>query len=129
MSASLTDAPLQQSSFMFEGRSVQPWNITTPEFGSQWGQFRSENKTTIGPSSVRTLVELSSRVTGQLSMHMVEMISATNEGIVAGQLSNSDTKFCMHIKLRTSGQLDVAIRAPNQSLVDALAIHCQQVLK
>jgi hypothetical protein len=171
---SIAAVPIQQSQggFSFEGKIVQPLGITTQEFGARWGKFKSESKVSMS-STVRSLDELRMRVTSQLGAQVVEMIAASkhafayflhiflsdqslpiastaNEGIVAGQLSGSDVNFCVHIKLKTSGVVDVAVRAPNQvkqnkafqpiqelvmymlssqGLVDALAVFCQQILK
>lgn len=69
--ASHTDVP-----FQYNGRSLEPWQITTQDFGARWGSCPCEKKTKVNPSSVRTLEDFMGRM-HQFSVHTVEAIQAS----------------------------------------------------
>lgn len=69
--ASLSDQP-----FQYNGRSLEPWQITTQDFGGRWGSCPCEKKGKVNPSSVRTLDDFMGRM-HQFSVHTVEAIQAS----------------------------------------------------
>lgn len=62
--------------FEYNGKALEPWQITTQDFGGRWGTCPCEKKTKVAPSSIRTLDDFMSRM-HQFSVHTVEAIAAS----------------------------------------------------
>lgn len=73
--------------FQYNGRALEPWQITTQDFGARWGTCPCEKKTKVNPSSIHTLEAFMSRM-HQFQVHTVEAIQAST--------SLSATLLCMY---------------------------------
>ncbi|KAF1335686.1 Ap-4 complex subunit epsilon, partial [Globisporangium splendens] len=105
--------------FQYNGRALEPWQITTQDFGARWGTCPCEKKTKVAPSSIRVLDDFSSRM-HQFSVHTVEAIPATNEAIAACRLVNSEHVALIHVKIRSGGFVDLTVRTADMNLTDQL---------
>lgn len=61
------------ASFQYNGKALEPWQITTQDFGARWGTCPCEKKAKVAPSSIRTLDDFMSRM-HQFAVHTVEAI-------------------------------------------------------
>ena len=59
--------------FLYNGRQLEPWQITTQDFGSRWGTCPCEKKTKVNPSGIRTLEDFMGRM-HLFKVHTVEAI-------------------------------------------------------
>jgi len=119
--------PPAQGGFIFDGASVNPLVIPTREFGKLWQEHKAEVKLSVPQASVRTLTELSNRLSSVLMLHPVEAIPRTNEVIAAGKLGASTTNIFVHAKLRSSGNIDLKCRAAAPALSEQFMSHMQSV--
>ncbi|KDO29264.1 hypothetical protein SPRG_19925 [Saprolegnia parasitica CBS 223.65] len=113
--------------FQYNGRPLEPWQITTPEFGGRWGSCPAEIKTKVSPSSIVTLDDFCARLR-QFDINAVESIAQTNEVIAAGRLLSSDVVCLIHCKVR-SGGLDLTVRTPDMAFTNALSGFLGHVLQ
>ncbi|GLD91737.1 hypothetical protein PINS_up000270 [Pythium insidiosum] len=120
--------PSGMTTFQYNGRSLEPWPITTQDFGARWGTCPCEKKAKVNPSSVRALDDFSGRMT-QAMVHTVESIPATNEAIAAGRLANSEHVALIHVKIRSGGFLDLTVRTADMGFTDQLLDALAQRLK
>jgi hypothetical protein len=61
------------SVFQYNGRQLEPWPITTQDFGGRWGACPCEKKTKVNPSGIRTLEDFMGRM-HLFNVHTVEAI-------------------------------------------------------
>ncbi|OQS02573.1 AP-4 complex subunit epsilon [Thraustotheca clavata] len=115
------------SKFQLNGRVLEPWQISTAEFGGRWGSCPSELKSKISPSSIRSLDEFCQRL-HQVDINPVESIAQTNEVIAAGRFQGSDIVCLIHCKVR-SGGLDLTVRTPDPAFTNGLSAFLGQVLQ
>ena len=62
--------------FQYNGRQLEPWQITTQDFGGRWGTCPCEKKTKVNPSGIRTLEDFMGRM-HLFNVHTVEAIPAS----------------------------------------------------
>lgn len=117
LSASVND--ISGSSFTYNGNPVEPWAVSTQEFGSKWGACPCETKTKVSPSSVQSLDDFANRM-HRFHAHTVEAIPSTNEAIAALRLQHSDMVALIHIKIRSGGVLDLTVRTADMAFTDQL---------
>ena len=87
----LTDAPLKtfqmsSSKFEFNGSVLAPLQITTAQFGQQWGSCPATSPVNLTSSKVASLDSFM-KESEAVGLHPVEAIGATNEGICAGMVN------------------------------------------
>jgi hypothetical protein len=63
-----TSSPAQVG-FSFSGQPISPLVISTPEFGRLWQEHKAETKLSVPQGSVRTLADLSSRLSTTFNLH------------------------------------------------------------
>ncbi|TYZ58112.1 hypothetical protein PybrP1_011666 [[Pythium] brassicae (nom. inval.)] len=114
--------------FQYNGKALEPWQITTQDFGARWGTCPCEKKAKVAPSSIRTLDDFMSRM-HQFAVHTVEAIPATNEAIAACRLVNSEHVALIHVKIRSGGFVDLTVRTADMHLTDQLLDAVTQRLK
>ncbi|CAI5745283.1 unnamed protein product [Peronospora destructor] len=105
--------------FQYNGRQLEPWQITTQDFGSRWGTCPCEKKTKVNPSGIRTLEDFMGRM-HLFNVHTVEAIPATNEAIAACRLINSEHVGLIHVKVRSGGFVDLTVRTADMDFTDQL---------
>lgn len=116
------------SVFQYEGRPIEPWQITTQDFGGRWGACPCEKKTKVNPSGIRTLEDFMGRM-HLFNVHTVEAITATNEAIAACRLVNSEHVGLIHVKIRSGGFVDLTVRTADMNFTDRLLEATAQRLK
>jgi hypothetical protein len=114
--------------FQYNGKLLEPWPITTQDFGARWGTCPAEKKAKVAPSSIRTLDDFVNRM-NQFSVYTVEAISTTNEAIAACRLDNSEHVALIHVKIRNGGFVDLTVRTADMSFTDQLLDAATQRLK
>ncbi|RLN38407.1 hypothetical protein BBJ28_00014542, partial [Nothophytophthora sp. Chile5] len=125
---------MTNGAFQYNGRALEPWQITTQDFGSRWGTCPCEKKTKVNPSGIRTLEDFMGRM-HLFNVHTVEAIPAStlstlsNEAIAACRLVNSEHVALIHVKIRTGGFLDLTVRTADMSFTDQLLEATAQRLK
>ncbi|CAH0489333.1 unnamed protein product [Peronospora farinosa] len=105
--------------FQYNGRQLEPWQITTQDFGSRWGTCPCEKKTKVNPSGIRTLEDFMGRM-HLFNVHTVEAIPTTNEAIAACRLINSEHVGLIHVKVRSGGFVDLTVRTADMNFTDQL---------
>jgi hypothetical protein len=68
ISSFATSSPAQVG-FSFSGQPISPLVISTPEFGRLWQEHKAETKLSVQQGSVRTLADLSSRLSTTFNLH------------------------------------------------------------
>ncbi|KAJ8578699.1 hypothetical protein ON010_g498 [Phytophthora cinnamomi] len=116
------------SVFQYNGRQLEPWQITTQDFGGRWGTCPCEKKTKVNPSGIRTLEDFMGRM-HQFNVHTVEAIPTTNEAIAACRLVNSEHVGLIHVKIRSGGFVDLTVRTADMNFTDQLLEAAAQRLK
>ncbi|KAG7400270.1 AP-4 complex subunit epsilon-1 [Phytophthora boehmeriae] len=114
--------------FQYNGRSLEPWQITTQDFGGRWGACPCEKKTKVNPSGIRTLEDFMGRM-HQFNVHTVEAIPTTNEAIAACRLVNSEHVGLLHVKVRSGGFVDLTVRTADMNFTEQLLEATAQRLK
>uniref|UniRef100_A0AAV1VMD6 AP-4 complex subunit epsilon-1 C-terminal domain-containing protein n=1 Tax=Peronospora matthiolae TaxID=2874970 RepID=A0AAV1VMD6_9STRA len=114
--------------FLYNGRQLEPWQITTQDFGSRWGTCPCEKKTKVNPSGIRTLEDFMGRM-HLFKVHTVEAIPTTNEAIAACRLMNSEHVGLIHVKVRSGGFVDLTVRTADMDFTDQLLDATSQRLK
>ncbi|RAW25279.1 AP-4 complex subunit epsilon [Phytophthora cactorum] len=114
--------------FQYNGRQLEPWQITTQDFGGRWGACPCEKKTKVNPSGIRTLEDFMGRM-HQFNVHTVEAIPTTNEAIAACRLVNSEHVGLIHVKVRSGGFVDLTVRTADMDFTDQLLDATAQRLK
>lgn len=118
---------MPSSGFQFDGMPLQPFTLSTPEFGARWPAFKCEQKAKVSPTSIRTLDAYMVRM-GEIGFHPIQAIPTTNEAISAGMLG-TDQACLVHAKLRSAGFLEVTVRtAGNARLSSATVEYLAQAL-
>ncbi|KAI9907848.1 hypothetical protein PsorP6_004105 [Peronosclerospora sorghi] len=107
------------SVFHYNGRQLEPWQITTQDFGGRWGTCPCEKKTKLNPSGIRTLEDFMARM-HLFNVHTVEAIPTTNEAIAACRLINSEHVGLIHVKIRSGGFVDLTVRTADMDFTDQL---------
>ncbi|CAH0477352.1 unnamed protein product [Peronospora belbahrii] len=105
--------------FQYNGRQLEPWQITTQDFGGRWGTCPCEKKIKVDPSSVRTLEDFMGRM-HMFKVHTVEAIPTTNEAIAACRLVNSEHVGLIHVKVRSGGFVDLTVRTADMEFTNQL---------
>ena len=101
--------PSQPTPPSFQDQNLTPFQITTPQFGQNWGSCPYTATKQI-PKSYPSPEAFLQVCTG---FHVVEVISATNEGIAAGNVG--DCTVLLHAKIGTSS-VDVIIKSMNDAV-------------
>ncbi|RHY34168.1 hypothetical protein DYB32_004180 [Aphanomyces invadans] len=113
--------------FQHQGQSLEPWQITTQEFGGRWGSCPCEIKASVATSTIRSLDDFCHRIHGS-DINPVEAIAQTSEVIAAGRLRHSDAVALIHCKVRP-GALDITVRTAEPAFSNALSAFLAQILK
>ena len=112
--------------FEFGGNTLAPMQISTAQFGQQWGACSSTFPVSLISSKVRTLDQFMAVCKG-LGAYPVEAIAATNEGICAGMLGGSHVCL-IHGKVAGS-RVDATVKSTDQSIGSSLAMYLQTMLR
>lgn len=134
----VTDKPLVSLSmtssnrFEYHGSPMAPLQITTAQFGQQWGACTATSPVTVVSSKITSLDNFMS-LCADMGAHKVEAIVATNEGICAGMLGGGSQIVLVHAKLSplSAGQtrIDATVKSSDQSLSGSLAMYLQTLVR
>jgi AP-4 complex subunit epsilon-1 len=140
------DTPLKTferhaASFKFEynGNTMAPLAITTPQFGPQWGSCPATSPVSLTSQKVTTLEAFMKECTSA-GLHPVEAIGATNEAICAGTVGAANMVVLIHAKLSpimSDGgggggvccKLDITVKSTDATLSGFLALYLQNMMK
>ncbi|KAF0694415.1 Aste57867_14712 [Aphanomyces stellatus] len=128
MSGLISSIPsMDVSKFQYQGRFLEPWQITTAEFGGRWGSCPAEIKSKVGPSSILTLDDFCERL-HSFDITPVEAIPQTSEVIAAARFQQTNNVCLIHCKVRQGG-LDVTVRTADPGFTSSLSGFLAQILK
>lgn len=117
--------------FEYNGSTMAPMAITTAQFGQQWVSCTASSPISMTSSKIRTLQEYM-EACGKVGAHVVEAITATNEGICAGMVNGGSQIALIHAKL-TPGTLgttiNLTVKSSDSALAGTLAMYLQTMLR
>lgn len=130
----LTDAPLAtlatSQKFEFNGVPLAPLEITTAQFGQQWGGCAGVTPLEVTSSKVSTLQQFMD-VCSNVGVHPVESITSTNEGICAGMIGGTHVTL-IHGKVTPGAmgsKLNVTVKSTDPAVTGPLAMYLQTMLR
>jgi len=130
--ASLVSTYGSNQKFEYHGSPMAPMQITTPQFGQQWGTCPAASTVSVTSTKAATLAQFMN-LCSAVGAHKVEAISATNEGICAGMLSGGSQIVLIHGKVSPIGggqsQVDATVKGTDQTLCGSLAMYLQTLLR
>jgi hypothetical protein len=125
-------APAPTNKFEFSGNQMGPLELTTPQFGQQWGTCPATSNASIASSFKVDSLDKFMSLCADMGAHKIEAISATNEGICSGIVGGSKTAL-IHGKVTPLGggasKVDVTIKSNDATLAGVLAMFMQNILK
>lgn len=125
-------SPETNQKFEFHGSPMAPLQITTAQFGQQWGSCPATSPVSVQSSKTSTLIQFMD-VCANVGCYKVETISATNEGICAGMLGGGSQIVLIHGKVAPLGpgqcKIDATIKSTDQTLCGSLAMYLQTLLR
>lgn len=131
----LSDNPLPSFStdkkFEYNGNTMAPLRITTPQFGQQWGPMPAQSPGSIVSPKVASLNQFMD-ICSEIGLHPVEAISATNEGICAGSILGGSQIALVHGKVAPMGgsaKVDFTVKSTDSSMGSSLAMYLQTMLR
>ena len=118
--------------FEFNGNTMAPLPITTPQFGQKWVSLPSESPGSVTSTKAATLDQFMA-ICHEIGAHPVEAIGATNEGICAGSLLGGSQTALIHGKVTPLGggsaQIDFKIKSTDAAMGGSLALYLQTMLR
>ena len=131
----VNDAPIASlmtnNTFQYNGTSLAPLTITTPQFGQKWGTCPHTTPLSITTAKADSLDSFMSFMKS-IGFHPVESIVATNEGICAGMLGGGTTIMLVHgkVTLLDSGQckIDATVKATDTNVGGCLAMYLSNMM-
>lgn len=115
------------STFQFNGQSLAPLKITTPQFGQKWGTIPHQSPistTSHQCTTIHAFMDLCQTV----GAHKVDTITATSEGICAGMLGGSQV-ILIHGKVSPGSRIDVTIKSTDATLGGCFAMYMQNMIR
>lgn len=129
MMGGLQDEPLEtfpaaSSKFEYNGTPMAPLQITTAQFGQQWGSCPAT-----APTSIRTTMGLNDFLTKlqEIGAHPVEAIAASNEGIAAGMIGGAQL-ILIHGRV-TGATVEMTIKSTDAGIANSLALFVSSVMR
>ena len=132
---SVEDKPLagfgvSSAKFEYGGTAMTPMQITTAQFGQQWGSCPATANGAVQSSSISTLDAYMQKVQSSVGAHPVEAIAVTSEGICAGSIGTSHACL-IHAKLTPvigAMSINFTVKATDPGVANALATYMQTML-
>jgi len=134
----LSDKPLtsfpKASKFQYQGHTLNPSVITTPQFGQFWGSCPATSPSSIVASQTKVPhLDALMSILEECGLHKVETIAATNEGIAAGNLASDGKIVLVHSKMTPqpggSNKVDVIVKSSDGAMGGALAAFISNQLR
>ncbi|CAJ1938995.1 unnamed protein product [Cylindrotheca closterium] len=134
----LQDKPLasfgvSSSKFEFNGSAMAPLKITTAQFGQQWGSCAATTPVSIPSSKKVSSLDTFMKECEAVGLHPIEAISATNEGICAGQINGGVMMALVHGKVSPQAggntRLDITVKSSDSTMAGSLALYVQNMMK
>ena len=128
--APLASLSLGQSKFEYNGVPLAPLEITTAQFGQQWGGCTAVSPLEVQSSSISTLAAFMD-VCAKVGAHKVEAITSTNEGICAGMIGGTHV-ILLHGKISpgvVGCKLNVTVKSTEPGVTGPLAMYLQTMLR
>ena len=128
------DAPLASlavsQGFEFNGTTMAPLEITTPQFGQKWGECQAVSNIEVQSSKVTSLNDFMD-VCSNAGAYKVETITSTNEGICAGMIGGTQVVL-IHGKVHPgsgSCKVTVTVKSTDQAMSGPFAMFLQTMLR
>ena len=120
------------SKFEFNGSPMAPLQITTPQFGQQWGTCTATTPVSINSRKVVSL-DAFMKECENIGLHAIEAITVTNEGICGGMFDGGSKIILVHGKVTplASGEsnLNITVKSADATLSGSLALYLQNMMK
>ena len=119
----LETIPVASTKFEYNGTPMAPLQITTAQFGQQWGSCPAT-----APSSIRTTINLTGFLAKleEIGAHPVEAIATSNEGIAAGMIGGAQL-ILIHGRV-TGSSVEMTIKSTETSIATSLALFLSAVM-
>lgn len=118
--------------FEFNGSPMAPLQITTAQFGQNWGSCPATSPVSINCREVVSL-DAFMKECENTGLYPIEAITATNEGICGGMFDGGSKIILVHGKVTplASGESNLAItvKSADATLSGSLALYLQNMLK
>ena len=133
----LAETPLQgfgisSSKYEYNGSVMAPLKIVTAQFGQKWGSCPATSPVSITSHKVSDLGKFMKECESA-GLHLVEAISATNEGICAGMVEGGSKIVLIHGKISPQGtgeaKVDITVKSTDATLSGSLALFLQNMMK
>ncbi|GAX11610.1 AP-4 complex subunit epsilon-1 [Fistulifera solaris] len=113
----LKSFPTASSKFQYNGVPMAPLQITTAQFGQQWGSCAA----TV-PTSIRTTMNLTALLAKleEVGAYPVEAIAASNEGIAAAMIGGAQL-ILIHGRV-TGSSVEMTIKSTDTDIATSLAL-------
>ena len=121
---------VSSAKFEYGGTAMTPMQITTAQFGQQWGSCPATANGAVQSSSISTLDAYMQKVQSSVGAHPVEAIAVTSEGICAGSIGTSHACL-IHAKLTPvigAMSINFTVKATDPGVANALATYMQTML-
>jgi AP-4 complex subunit epsilon-1 len=130
------DKPLptmaSSTKFEYNGSVLAPFQISTAQFGQQWGSCPANSSLSVNSSKINSLDKFM-EVCASAGFYKVEAINATNEGICAGSINGGSQVALIHGKVSPLGaggtKIDATVKSTEQSMGGSLAMYLQTMLR
>eukprot|EP00529_Nitzschia_sp_RCC80_P003517 CAMPEP_0113489926 /NCGR_PEP_ID=MMETSP0014_2-20120614/26779_1 /TAXON_ID=2857 /ORGANISM="Nitzschia sp." /LENGTH=1047 /DNA_ID=CAMNT_0000383675 /DNA_START=147 /DNA_END=3290 /DNA_ORIENTATION=- /assembly_acc=CAM_ASM_000159 len=118
--------------FEYNGSVMAPLQITTAQFGQQWGTCPAISPVSITSSKVASL-DAFMKQCESTGLHPIEAIGATNEGICGGMVEGGSKVVLVHGKVAPTGtgqaKLDITVKSTDSTLSGSLALYLQNKMQ
>lgn len=118
--------------FEFNGSPMAPLQITTPQFGQNWGSCPATSPVSMNSQKVVSLSDFMKQCEDS-GLHAIEAITVTNEGICGGMFDGGSKIVLVHGKVTplASGEssLAITVKSADLRLSGSLALYLQNMMK
>jgi AP-4 complex subunit epsilon-1 len=130
------DKPLptmaSSTKFEYNGSVLAPFQISTAQFGQQWGSCPASSALSVNSTKINSLDKFM-EVCASAGFYKVEAIGSTNEGICAGTIDGGSHVALIHGKVSPLGaggtKIDATVKSTEQSMGGSLAMYLQTMLR
>jgi len=128
----LSSFELSSCKFEFNGSVMGPLQITTAQFGQQWGSCAATSPVSIPSSKKVSTLDSFMKECSAVGLHPIEAIAATNEGICAGQINGGVLVALVHGKVSPqaggASRLDITVKSTDSTMAGSLALYVQNMM-
>jgi AP-4 complex subunit epsilon-1 len=115
--------------YEYNGVAMEPFPITTAQFGQTWVQPAAGTSQATAQSSKVSSLDAFMQQCGKIGLHPIEAIATTNEGICAGKINN--LPILLHGKVSPgmgSSRIDMTIKSTDATISGNFALYVQTMM-